>query len=151
MARKTKLIVAALSAITLSPMILHAQDTRRSDVIVTISNLKTSSGQMRCAMFRSANGFPREPEKAAHRVIGTISGKTGTCIFSSVSAGSAAISAFHDENGNQKLDLTFGIIPKEGIGWSNNPKVRMKPPSFPQAQIMIGNQPIKVQIKLNQR
>lgn len=146
-----KAIVSAISAIALLPAVVTAQDGRGADVTVTISNLKTSSGQMRCAMFRSANGFPRKPEKAAHRVMGTISGRSATCVFSGVSPGPAAITAFHDENSNQKLDMTLGILPKEGIGWSNNPKVTMGPPTFPQSQFTVGNQPTTIHIRLNQR
>jgi uncharacterized protein (DUF2141 family) len=129
----------------------QAQEGSRVDVIVSISNLKTSAGQMRCTMFRTANGFPRKPELAAHRIIGSISGKSATCVFKGIAAGPAAITAFHDENANQKLDMTLGILPKEGLGWSNNPKVTMKPPTFAQSKFLVGNQPTNLQIRLNQR
>lgn len=129
----------------------EAQDGTRSGIVVTISNLKTGAGQMRCALFRAAQGFPRQPELAAQRIIGTISGKTATCVFRGIATGPAAITAFHDENANQKLDMSFGVLPKEGLGWSNNPKVVMSPPGFEQARFMVGNQPTEIHIRLNQR
>lgn len=143
------LTIFALS--TTGPLFGQDKEVERVNVIVSITNLKTSSGQMRCTMFRSARGFPRKPELAAHRIIGTIKGKTATCIFQNVVPGSAAITAFHDENANQKLDMTLGVLPKEGLGWSNNPKVTMKPPTFSQAQFQIGTKPTNLGIRLNQR
>lgn len=49
--------------------------------------------------------------------------------FDGVPPGRYAVMAYHDANDNKKLDLRFGMFPKEGWGLSNNPKV-MGPPSF---------------------
>jgi uncharacterized protein (DUF2141 family) len=37
--------------------------------------------------------------------------------------------AYHDENGDEKLNPRFGMFPAEGYGLSNNPKV-IGPPKF---------------------
>nr|WP_246333013.1 DUF2141 domain-containing protein [Sphingomicrobium lutaoense] len=44
-----------------------------------------------------------------------------------LSPGSWSLLVLHDENGNGKLDKTLGI-PREGFGFSGNPKLRMGPP-----------------------
>jgi len=44
--------------------------------------------------------------------------------FTDLHDGVYAVSVFHDENENQKLDKDFVGIPKEGYGASNNPKKR---------------------------
>lgn len=46
-----------------------------------------------------------------------------------VAPGSYALSVIHDANGNGRLD-TFLAIPREGFGFSRNPKIRMGPPRF---------------------
>lgn len=128
-----------------------AADPGEAGIIVTITNLETAKGEVRCALFRGAEGFPREPERAAFRVVGTIEGEVGHCVFAGIPPGPAAITVIHDENNNKKLDMRMGLIPSEGIGWSNNPKVRFGPPSFEQARFAVGAAPISMAIQLNQR
>ena len=49
--------------------------------------------------------------------------------FRAVPDGVYALAVVHDENGNGKLD-TFLAIPREGFGFSRNPKIRVGPPRF---------------------
>ena len=124
---------------------------KEASITVQISNLKTSGGEVRCALFRNATGFPREPNRASARVVGTISGRTAICRFDNVPQGRIAITAFHDENDNGNVDLRFGTIPKEGIGWSRNPKVSMRAPKFEEADIGYTGNAASISIVLNQR
>ena len=54
--------------------------------------------------------------------------------FHGIPAGRYALSIFHDENSNQKLDTIVGI-PKEGFGFSRNPVIRFGPPRFDKVSI----------------
>lgn len=56
--------------------------------------------------------------------------------LSGVAPGRYAISVIHDENGNGRLD-TFLSIPREGFGFSRNPRIRMGPPRFEEVQFMV--------------
>lgn len=56
--------------------------------------------------------------------------------FDGLPSGSYAIALIHDENGNNKLDTSFGI-PREGFGFSRNPVIRFGPPSFASAQFPV--------------
>jgi uncharacterized protein (DUF2141 family) len=59
-----------------------------------------------------------------------------------------AVSVFHDENMNGRLDKNVLGIPKEGYGASNNPRKSMGPPKFAEAKFQL-DQPEKVlEIKL---
>lgn len=49
-------------------------------------------------------------------------------------AGRYAVQAFLDENGNGKVDRGFLGIPKEGVGFSNDAKIRLGPPKFADAE-----------------
>jgi uncharacterized protein (DUF2141 family) len=53
-----------------------------------------------------------------------------------VPAGRYAISLFHDENGNGRLDKAL-MIPSEGYGFSRDAPVVMGPPSFAEAAFVV--------------
>jgi uncharacterized protein (DUF2141 family) len=48
-------------------------------------------------------------------------------------AGRYAAQAFLDENANKKVDRALFGIPKEGVGFSNDAKIRLGPPKFAEA------------------
>lgn len=56
-------------------------------------------------------------------------------------AGRYAIAVLYDENPNHKLDRNTIGWPKEGFGFSNNPKVGLSAPSF-NAAVMQVNCPV---------
>jgi uncharacterized protein (DUF2141 family) len=45
--------------------------------------------------------------------------KRAVCEFPGVAPNTYAVSVFHDENSNGKLDTNFMGIPREGVGASN--------------------------------
>jgi uncharacterized protein (DUF2141 family) len=69
-------------------------------------------------------------------------------VFTDLPAGVYAVSVFHDENMNQKLDKNFVGVPKEGYGASNNPKKKMGPPSFEEAKFQLSGTEQSLEIKL---
>ena len=48
-------------------------------------------------------------------------------------AGRYAVQAFLDENGNGEVDRALFGVPKEGVGFSNDAKIRLGPPKFAEA------------------
>ena len=59
--------------------------------------------------------------------------------FEEIPAGEYAISIFHDENKDTKLNKNFFGIPTEDYGFSNNPKIRFGPPSFKECAIKVNS------------
>ncbi len=51
-------------------------------------------------------------------------------VVNNLSPGKYAFKYFHDKNKNEKLDVKWMGIPKEGYGFSNNAKGTFGPPSF---------------------
>src|SRR5215470_9406484 len=85
-----------------------AQEPPPSNVIhVEISGLHDDKGQVMCALFSSAAGFPKDYAKASARAKSEISEGRALCEFAGVSAGTHAVAFFHDENSNGKLDTKF--------------------------------------------
>jgi uncharacterized protein (DUF2141 family) len=60
-----------------------------------------------------------------------------TIVIDSVAYGNYAVSIFHDENDNYKLDVGQFGIPIEKTGFSNNAKGKMGPPKFKDCAVKI--------------
>ena len=54
--------------------------------------------------------------------------------FDALAPGTYALSAYHDANGNNRLDTNFLGIPTERTGASNNPRPAMRAPRFNEAK-----------------
>ena len=66
----------------------------------------------------------------------------------SVPPGTYAAQAYQDENDDKKIDRSFLGIPKEGIGFSNDAKIRFGPPSFADAAFSLGPEGGRIQFGL---
>jgi len=97
---------------------------------VDIAGVRNDKGQVLCALYSSADGFPKDSKKAVVHVTSAISHQHAVCEFSGIAPGRYAVSVFHDENSNGKLDTNFMGIPQEGVGASNNAKGHLGPPKF---------------------
>ncbi|WP_395088626.1 DUF2141 domain-containing protein [Armatimonas sp.] len=98
---------------------------------VEVTGLRSTKGQVVYSLFSGPEGFPDKAEKAiASGQCALSEDKTARFVLPKLAPGVYAVTLFHDENSNGKLDTkTFGI-PKEGFGFSNDPKIRMGPPRF---------------------
>lgn len=68
--------------------------------------------------------------------------------FSDLPAGRYAVIAYHDEDGNGRLNLRFGMIPVEGYGLSNAPEVA-GPPKFSDAAFELREPAGAIEVRLN--
>lgn len=105
-------------------------------VVVTISRIKSDEGQIGCALFRSADGFPMRSERAEMQWQPARKGSV-TCTFEGLSPGQYAVSASHDLNGNRKTDTNFIGMPREDWGVSNNARPSMRAPRFGEASFAV--------------
>ncbi|GAA4809529.1 hypothetical protein GCM10023232_00640 [Sphingosinicella ginsenosidimutans] len=60
----------------------------------------------------------------------------GSVLFRGLPPGDYAVSVIHDENDDGRLN-TFVGIPREGFGFSRNPRIRMGPPRFEECRIAV--------------
>lgn len=118
----------------LAASVMGNSDAGKENAIqVGVDGLRNDRGQVLCALFSSAPDFPKKPENALAHAKSTIAHEQATCEFQSIPPGTYAVSVFHDENSNGKLDTNFMGIPREGVGASNNAKGRLGPPKFASA------------------
>lgn len=127
-----RLLPLAATLLAFSPGLSQVQPSADNLIHVDISGLRNDKGQVLCSLFSSAASadFPKKGEKALARAKSHISHGQATCEFPGVAPGTYAVSVFHDENSNGKLDTNFMGIPREGVGASNNAKGHFGPPKF---------------------
>lgn len=90
---------------------------------VEICGLRNNSGQIH---FELNN----EREEQVSGVTKNISHNRCIIVIENLKPGKYAFKFFHDENKNERLDTNWLGIPKEGFGFSNNPRLTFGPPSF---------------------
>lgn len=107
-----------------------------ADLTITVSGVKNADGAIRVTLYDKADGF-RHEENA--RLIMSAPAQPGdvSVIFPGLAAGTYAVIAYHDDNGNGSLDKFMGMIPTEGFALTNDPEV-MGPPSFDSAAFTLG-------------
>ena len=117
---------------------------------IKVSGAKSAKGTIRAALFQSANGFPTDPTQAIQRQAADIDPQTlsAQITFAGLPAGTYAVSVFHDENMNQKIDKNLMGIPKEGYGASNNPKKKRRAPTFDEAKFSLKSTDQTIEIRL---
>lgn len=123
--------------------------TTTGDLVVSISNLKNTTGQVGILVFKQEDGFPSENTKAFRDILVPIEGTSLKYTFSDLPFGEYAVAVMHDENRNQELDTNLFGIPREGNGVSNNAVGRLGPPSFEQAAFRFerNNQTIAIKVR----
>ncbi|XHS01588.1 hypothetical protein ACFB49_31950 [Sphingomonas sp. DBB INV C78] len=101
--------------------------TTRLDV--GIEGLRSAKGNILVCLTKDPNHFPDCSGDPAARTLTIAANKASAAHFADLAAGQYALSLVHDENGNGKLDTRLGI-PREGFGFSRNPKIGFGAPSF---------------------
>lgn len=97
-------------------------------VDVNFDGLRSTKGLLQICITTDPRHFP-DCKGDPHAIARTISAVHPHLDLPALPAGDYALSVIHDENGNGKLD-TFAGIPREGVGFSRNPKLMFGPPGF---------------------
>lgn len=113
----------------LNPLVADAQD---GVLTVKIAGLTSDSGSVMFALFNSSESF-MDLNKAFRRDAKSISNKACQWVVEDLPPGRYAISVYHDENGNSKLDTGLFGAPKEPYGFSNNARGKFGPPDWEDA------------------
>jgi uncharacterized protein (DUF2141 family) len=101
------------------PMATFAQ----LSLAIQIDELRYNSGQIHLELID-------ENEIQVVATSNPISENKCLILIENLKPGLYAFKFFHDENNNEKLDLSWLRIPKEGFGFSNNPNMTFGPPAF---------------------
>jgi uncharacterized protein (DUF2141 family) len=115
---------------------------------IRLSGFRSDEGQVLVAIFRGESGFPGESEKAIKRAVTSVRGGEARVHVHDLPPGEYAVAVVHDENRNNALDTNFLGIPKEGLGISNNAKIRVGPPKYRDAKFSIDGGAVTQSIKI---
>jgi uncharacterized protein (DUF2141 family) len=102
------------------------------DLTVKIAHVRNDQGSILAALYDSDASYMKQPAARATFKMKATPGEM-QYVFHNLPAGKYAVSVFHDENGNGKLDRNLVGIPKEGYGFSNAASGRSGPPPFSKA------------------
>lgn len=149
----SKLMVFLLYAFFLEP-VNHcwpqSQVSQGNNVIhVEVVGMRNDKGQISCSLYSSADGFPKKGEKAVAHSVAPISERVAVCEFPGIPLGPYAVSVFHDENSNGKLDTNLLGIPREGVGASNDARGHMGPPKFDAAAFQFAGGRLSLKITIH--
>lgn len=128
MKKNILIIVLFISGIITS----FAQETYT--VTVNFTGMDNDKGKLMVAIYNSENTFLRKGYKGS---VAAIKDKKATVIFKDIPKGVYAVSCFHDENNNKKMDTRIFGIPKEAYGASNDAKGFMGPPKYEDAKFNV--------------
>lgn len=141
MSTLAKIIVFLL----LSQTAINAQDAKGQDITVKVENLDSNKGHIYMSLYNTETSFLSKGYKSS---ISRIENNSCTVVFKDVPKGIYAISFFHDENENKKMDTNFLGIPSEDYGCSNNATGFMGPPKWEDAKFEVKNESITQTISI---
>lgn len=129
----------------LLPFLLSAGEICELTLVVT--GFESNDGNLKYSIFENSDGFPMDYEKAMK--IGEVEIKNNKAVLNiDLPYGEYAISVFHDENNNMKMDKKFFVMPKEGIGVSNNVRPKMGAPKYEECKFILNKSKQKIKIDL---
>lgn len=130
-------LVAFLAMVVSSVSVTaQAQAANECSLKLHIDGFRNQKGDAGVTVFRSPDGWPEDNDKSFLSDTFPITGKDVT-VTVKVPAGKYAVGVLHDENSNHKVDRNILQLPKEGFGFSNNPKVWLTAPSFHTSLVQI--------------
>lgn len=114
----------------LTGIIMHAQNT----IEVSMLGFENNNGTAMIAMYDSEESFLEKPFKGQ---LSPIADNKAVVTFTDIPDGIYAISVFHDEDNNGKLNMMMGFYPSEATGSSNDAPARFGPPKWEDAKFEV--------------
>lgn len=135
-----KKLILSLTIVTTS--FLSAQENKLE---VEITGFKNNNGFAKVGLYNTKDSFLKQAIKSTKT---EIKGKKSYAVFNNVPKGEYAVSMYHDENANNKMDTNFVGIPKEGYAASNGAKGFMGPPKYDDAKFVVAADK-KIALRIN--
>ncbi len=142
-----KLLISFLLSVSLPAVLYSGQ--QKGDITIHFEDLRNIQGGIGVLLFTSPKGFPGNPENAYINYYSTLSAPNHTVKFYELDYGTYAVSAFHDENSNKKLDTNWLGLPREGVGVSLNALRPFGSPRFRDAAFELNSSSATLNIGIN--
>lgn len=145
-------IIVSLGCIVLSSVevsftsLSRAQSSEKAIVIVKITGLRSEKGQVKIAVFNSAEKWLGDHPAYSSTI--DVDSQSVTWKMNDVPNGEYGIAVFHDENKNGKMDKNFLGIPQEPYGFSNNMRALLGPPKWDKSKFAVKSPVTEVTIEV---
>jgi uncharacterized protein (DUF2141 family) len=103
-----------------------------AELTITVKDVRNTAGSVFIALYNSDSSYLKL-KLATAEMKGKAAKGDVRFVVRDLPAGTYAVTAFHDENDNGKLDKNWLGIPTEGYGFSNDVRGAAGPPKFLQA------------------
>jgi uncharacterized protein (DUF2141 family) len=132
-------------------MIVLPLSVEAGELRITVDGIRSAHGTVLIGLYdgpasfgkaveaSAKKGFLIDPDRFAAVALRANAALKSAVVFSNVQPGRYAAIAFHDENGNGKLDKNFLGVPTEPYGFSNNVQGFLGPPTFDAAAMALGD------------
>lgn len=125
---------------------LRATEPEGTTLDLAFENARNARGMIRICLTANARHFPDCSGDSAARTL-SIPASQHSARFTGLAPGTYAVSLIHDENGNGRMDMAL-MMPREGFGFSRNPRIGMGPPRFAAAAFAVGSVPVQQQVRI---
>jgi uncharacterized protein (DUF2141 family) len=130
----------------------YAQDTateanQAGTITVQLTGFENDQGTVKLCVCRSEDEYTGKAKEFCTAST-EIKSTKAEWVFENMPYGSYSIKAFHDENGNSRLDKDFLGVPTERYGFSNNARGRFGPPPFSRAAVTLNSPQIIIAIEV---
>ena len=119
-------------------MMLFTSPAIAEQITVRVNGVDTNRGGRLLIMLYQQDGFPKDHSKAL-KMHSLLADTTEKVVTFEVQNNEYAIKVLHDEDQSGQVSKKWtGIIPSEGLGFSNGAKLSLKgPPSYKRAKMSI--------------
>jgi uncharacterized protein (DUF2141 family) len=147
-----KIRLGLVMTVLVCELVLQAQVVIAGDIEIQISGVEGAAGELRVAVYSSADGF-LEPDRFSLGIrtqLKSLADPSQVLIrVNGLQPGRYAVTCYHDEDGDGERDSNLIGIPTEGYGASGESKRVMGPPSFEDAAFEVGSELVRVPIELS--
>jgi uncharacterized protein (DUF2141 family) len=110
-------------------LLVMQQPTDNPRLTIQISNIEKLKGEIKIGVFNKESHFLKEGAAIKNYSV-KVDKNTAVLTITDLPKGEYAISMYHDENMDKKMNTNFIGIPKESYGFSNNIRPRMSAPKY---------------------
>jgi uncharacterized protein (DUF2141 family) len=137
-----------LSSLLVVALLFAAGPASAARIIVTITGLKSNAGSVYVGLYATPSKFLNGNQADAIRKVRATTAPIQV-VFDNLSPGHYAVGAYHDENGNDRLDTNFIGLPIEGYALSNGVRAVFSKPNFYEAAFTVGSgdRPVSLHIR----
>lgn len=130
---------ATTAATPITPTAQKSPPTVPTNLTLTVivTGADNPGGQLGAALYSSAEGFPNKQEKATQTAVRPRTAPVDSFMFKGLTAGPYAVSVYHDQNSNTKLDANLFGVPKEPWGTTGTIRPKSRAPRFTEAMITV--------------